>query len=316
MCIFIIMRNIRLREEIAKVGECVHVEIIKKNDLGVTVNILDYPGVSGFVPLNEIIKKKLKSRKDIKEGVVFPAIILSDQGEWILSKRHISEENIPKIEDEYRARLGLRVLGYSLYNLMMIYNQKYNLTSNDPTTIDPINVMKNSVWRLVDELVSDEENEMTKYKESGEIDNKVDLQFYNFVLAHTNLLFNSFFGDKFTPWGSKIFASRVQRSECEISYQFALESTMGINNIKRMFSILQDEFPDIEMFFLSPGQYKFIGKDVDESKIRTRLDSARDKLIELAKQYNMKYCGGTMEIIKPSILNFKIIDDRSNIDTD
>lgn len=290
------MDILRIRRRDIKPDDIVHVCISSRSETSVEVDILDYPGTKGFIDLNQLVKK-LKSKKEIKIGNTFPAVVLSNDGVVTLSKRQVSDEDISDIEEEFKTLNSLKVLGYSIYILMKKFNEKYNIERD----FTPEQVLENSVWRLIDDVI---------LKDDGI--KKINSDLYNHVLFNQNLLFNSFFDDSFKSWCSSVLQEKTDMTDIIGGYEFSLKSYLGINKVKDL--LLKHSSDDITIRFIIPGTYLISCGGKTEENIKNKLLLRLKDIQKECNDNKILYLLGDYCVIKRSTAHFHPISEDSNIE--
>uniref|UniRef100_A0A6C0AD23 S1 motif domain-containing protein n=1 Tax=viral metagenome TaxID=1070528 RepID=A0A6C0AD23_9ZZZZ len=300
------MHLLRSRRDPAKPEDILMVEILSQSDVGVEVKVLDYPEERGFIALKDIIKHK-KQRSQIKKGRVFPAVVLNNDGVITLSKRNVQENDKESAEEEYNTLHNLKVLGYSIFILMKLYDEHYK---NQDKNLKVEEVLENTVWRVLDKIVSEEEKE-----EEYKLLEKIDYKLYKFILNNKKILFNEFFKEDFIDWCYNILEDRTKRTSIEAGYDVQLESLTSLRVLKdlinKYFNTKLNK--DIKIIFIAPGQYQVSGIDSTKNKIKDRLDSILDEFEKECYKNCIRFRKSNFKLIIDADVRFNPVNEKSKV---
>lgn len=260
-----------------EVDDIVHVQIIDKSDIGLNVEILNYPGKTGFIPITDMVKRRVKKKSSLNKDNTFFASVLDVSPSIVLSRKHVASKQIQKNAlDNFETRIYLRKVGYSIYLLYL----KYLETKNIQKKIKAKDVLDNSVWYALDNILDNINDD----------DYNVSNDTYNLMLSQYSNLFNKdYFEEEFIEKTIKILNDRTTKTETEMTQTINIFSLININNIIKCFDLVKEHFKEdtgikYEIKFDSPGKYNIIMSHLDENIISNNLT----QIIELIKLYCKK----------------------------
>ena len=135
-----------------KDGDIIKVEIIKKEDIGCYVSMIEYANMEGFIPITEMVYRKEKSKKVRNVGQIFFAIVLDTLGSFItLSRTKVPKTDIYHHELRYTTACKFTSIGKCIYDH---YCKYISDKSNDGVDDEKIHlhVMEETIWKVYDEL--------------------------------------------------------------------------------------------------------------------------------------------------------------------
>jgi translation initiation factor 2 subunit 1 len=120
------------RKKYPEVDQLVTVKVLRVEELGAYVSLLEYEGVEGMILMSELSRRRIRSvNKLIKIGRLETALVLrvdEDKGYIDLSKRRVTPEDIPAHEDKYNKAKSVHsilhnVAAHCNLNLENLYEQ-------------------------------------------------------------------------------------------------------------------------------------------------------------------------------------------------
>ncbi|CAH6421458.1 Translation initiation factor eIF-2 alpha [uncultured virus] len=270
------------------------IKVLKENDYGFNVLLLEYDGIQGFINLSELYPhgNKKKKKKAIKENDVLPVVVLKvdEDKQYIdLSKKRLPKDNLDIFLTNYKIGTNLNKMGKEM---CVIYN-KINNSQNKEFEY----IMENTIWRLFEEL-----NEESSDK------------IYNKILENPKLLFNETFDIIFINNCVDNLNKRITKNNMILQVEIFLLVTSqdGIELIKELLGINLDETSEFTLTIIidSPPIYtiKLEGPEQQkgENLLLEILDIIKKKSENKEVDFSIK---NQIKLIKPTSIEIKFLTD-------
>lgn len=282
------------KHKFPSVDDIVMIKVLKENDYGFNVLLLEYDGIQGFINLSELYPhgNKKKKKKAIKENDVLPVVVLKvdEDKQYIdLSKKRLPKDNLDIFLTNYKIGTNLNKMGKEM---CVIYN-KINNSQNKEFEY----IMENTIWRLFEEL-----NEESSDK------------IYNKILENPKLLFNETFDIIFINNCVDNLNKRITKNNMILQVEIFLLVTSqdGIELIKELLGINLDETSEFTLTIIidSPPIYtiKLEGPEQQkgENLLLEILDIIKKKSENKEVDFSIK---NQIKLIKPTSIEIKFLTD-------
>lgn len=253
------MKNIHCRfyeKELPDPDSFVMVEITEVGDNGANCRLLEYNGITGFMPTSEFSRRRVRSIRQVaKEGnqEILQVLKVDPRTKNIdLSKKHLTQPDIETATNRFRKHLKAH---------------KIMSTVSMVSSVPIANIYRDVIWLI-------EKDDPMKFLESSCLDQSLWDQFKVTPNLKTNLI----------ETVQKRVTLKAIRFETEVNI-WSL-SPVGVNNLRNLFESVEKSLKalDVTLVIKTPPVYvlstQSISKADGESKLQKAIDIIKSHTIE------------------------------------
>lgn len=276
--------NCRFYEnEYPKLDDVVMVQVDSINNMGINVNLLEYNNLSGYISVNALSRKRIKSlAKIVKVGKIMPLIVIridEDKGYIDLSKRDVTNEDDELCRAKYQKAKHL--LG--LVKSALIATRNKDNSWND---ISLEECCRQTIWSIYKLTNNNPDEVLNKILADKHFFDNLDDGIFKQELINT-------FNKKY----------KNENPLIEAHVQIICYSDNAVEDIKSSIDLcfkFKNEESELQVTIITPPIFKFYLKSLNDSN--NALQEMNTILDNLKKEIGKR--SGIMKIVKePHVIN-------------